>query len=182
MRVIFDDEALDDLQRIFAWIAKDNRRAAENLVARIFDRAGRLAAPGHAEMGRPGLDPGRGELIEYPTSSSMRCMRIAVMSWYLVAMLGFDFLTALEKGIAQIVKGHPVEDHAEGMSLVAQGRWCRREHATAQLALPKLYDLKPLASRAFADEAAAATMRTAGRWFCRVRNASGEWQGSSHTE
>jgi toxin ParE1/3/4 len=51
MRVIFDDEALDDLQRIFAWIAKDNRRAAENLVARIFDKAERLTDPGWGVRG-----------------------------------------------------------------------------------------------------------------------------------
>jgi toxin ParE1/3/4 len=66
MSVIFDDEALDDLQRIFAWIAKDNRRAAENLIGRIFDKAERLATPELTEMGRPGLDPGTRELIEYP--------------------------------------------------------------------------------------------------------------------
>lgn len=66
MRVIFDDEALDDLQRIFAWIAKENRRAAENLIARIFDKAELLATPGLTDMGRPGLDPGTRELIEYP--------------------------------------------------------------------------------------------------------------------
>ena len=66
MRVIFDDEALVDLQRILEWIAKDNRRAAENLVERIFDKAERLAIPGLTEMGRPGLDPGTRELIEYP--------------------------------------------------------------------------------------------------------------------
>jgi hypothetical protein len=33
---------LDDLRRNFAEIAKDNRRAAEHLVARIFDVAERL--------------------------------------------------------------------------------------------------------------------------------------------
>ena len=55
MRVIFDDEALDDLQDIFSWIAKDNRRAAEKIVARILDKAERLAIPGLAHMGRPGL-------------------------------------------------------------------------------------------------------------------------------
>jgi len=49
MKVIFDDEALDDLQRIFAWIAKDNRRAAEDLVARIFDKTERLTDPRLAE-------------------------------------------------------------------------------------------------------------------------------------
>jgi|SRR5271157_5449603 len=66
MRVIFDDEALDDLQRIFAWIAKDNHRAAEGLIARIFDKAELLAIPALTDMGRPGLDPGTRELIEHP--------------------------------------------------------------------------------------------------------------------
>ncbi len=45
---------------------KDNRRAAEKIVARILDKAERLAIPGLAHMGRPGLDPGTRELIEYP--------------------------------------------------------------------------------------------------------------------
>jgi toxin ParE1/3/4 len=66
MRVVFDDEALDDLQSILAWIAKDNRPAAERLVARIFDRAERLAEPERTYTGRPGLDHGTRELIEYP--------------------------------------------------------------------------------------------------------------------
>jgi len=35
-------------------------------VTRIFDKAERLAIPGLAHMGRPGLDPGTRELIEYP--------------------------------------------------------------------------------------------------------------------
>jgi plasmid stabilization system protein ParE len=56
MRVIFDDEALDDLRRIFDWIAKENRRAAEKLITRIFDKAELLASPGLADMGRPGLE------------------------------------------------------------------------------------------------------------------------------
>ena len=66
MNVVFDEEALDDLQRIFAEIAEDNPRAAGDLVGRIFDKAERLATPGLAHMGRPGLDPGTRELIEYP--------------------------------------------------------------------------------------------------------------------
>jgi toxin ParE1/3/4 len=66
MKVIFDDEALDDLQDIFRWIAEENRQAAENLVTRIFDKAERLAIPGLTNMGRPGLEPGTRELIEYP--------------------------------------------------------------------------------------------------------------------
>jgi len=66
MRVVFDDEALDDLRRIVARIANDNRSAAEALVSRVFDKAERLATPELTEMGRPGLDPGTRELIEYP--------------------------------------------------------------------------------------------------------------------
>jgi toxin ParE1/3/4 len=66
MRVLFDEEALDDLRRIFEWIAKDNPRAAEALVARIFDKAERLSAPGLSHMGRPGLIEGTRELLEGP--------------------------------------------------------------------------------------------------------------------
>ena len=36
MRLVFEEEALDDLQGIFNWIAKDNPRAAERLIDRIF--------------------------------------------------------------------------------------------------------------------------------------------------
>ena len=35
MRLIFEEETLDDLQSIFTWIAKDNPRAAERLINRI---------------------------------------------------------------------------------------------------------------------------------------------------
>jgi toxin ParE1/3/4 len=66
MRVVFDDEALEDLRHIFDWIAKDNRRAADALVTRIFDRAGRLSAPELSHMGRPGLVEGTRELVEGP--------------------------------------------------------------------------------------------------------------------
>ena len=66
MKVIFDDEALVDLRRIVAWIAKDNRPAAQELVERIFDKAERLATPGLTNMGHPGLKSGTRELTEYP--------------------------------------------------------------------------------------------------------------------
>ena len=66
MRVVFDDEALDDLQRISKWIAKDNPRAADALVARIFAKAERLSAPELSHMGRPGLIEGTRELLEGP--------------------------------------------------------------------------------------------------------------------
>jgi plasmid stabilization system protein ParE len=66
MRVVLDDEAVDDLKQIRTWIAKDNPRAADELITRIFDRIESLLAPELTYMGRPGLDPGTHELIEYP--------------------------------------------------------------------------------------------------------------------
>jgi plasmid stabilization system protein ParE len=66
MKIAFDAAASDDLDRIFAWIEKDNRRAAYEMIARIEARVGLLATPGLAYMGRAGLDPGTNELLEGP--------------------------------------------------------------------------------------------------------------------
>ena len=66
MRVVFDDDALDDIQGIFAWIAKDNPKAAALLVLRIFEKAERLANPQLTFMGRKGRDVGTLELLEGP--------------------------------------------------------------------------------------------------------------------
>ncbi|MCC6777246.1 MAG: 4-hydroxy-tetrahydrodipicolinate reductase [Hyphomicrobiales bacterium] len=66
MKVVLDEEALDDLQSIYDWIARDNPSAAEALINRILDRAERLAAPELTYTGRPGLDAGTRELVEYP--------------------------------------------------------------------------------------------------------------------
>ena len=66
MKVIMRAKAADDLAAIFAWIAKDNRRAAEQVVKRIRARIGYLTTLGLANIGRPGLDPGTRELVEYP--------------------------------------------------------------------------------------------------------------------
>ena len=66
MRLVFDEEALEDLQGLFAWIAKDDVGAATNLINRIFDRVERLAIPELTRMGRIGRDPGTHELIEEP--------------------------------------------------------------------------------------------------------------------
>jgi toxin ParE1/3/4 len=66
MKITFDPVAVDDLDRIFDWIAEHNLRAARDLIARIETRIALLATPGLEHMGRPGLDPGTRELIEYP--------------------------------------------------------------------------------------------------------------------
>jgi toxin ParE1/3/4 len=66
MRVFVRASAEDDLDRIFAWIAKDNPRAASGMVARIRDRINLLELDALAHLGRPGLVTGTRELVEYP--------------------------------------------------------------------------------------------------------------------
>lgn len=66
MRIVFDEEALEDLQGIRTWIANDSPRAADALINRIFKKVERLLTPELTHMGRPGLEPGTRELIEGP--------------------------------------------------------------------------------------------------------------------
>ncbi len=66
MRVAFEPGASDDLDRAYAWIAKDNPRAAAELIARIEAKVMQLAAPELTHMGRPGLVSGTRELLEWP--------------------------------------------------------------------------------------------------------------------
>jgi addiction module RelE/StbE family toxin len=66
MKVTFDPDARAELDDIFAWIAKDNPRAAYAIVARIEAKVMRLGTPELTHMGRPGLVEGTRELIERP--------------------------------------------------------------------------------------------------------------------
>jgi toxin ParE1/3/4 len=66
MKLIFDEDAVDDIQGIVSWIATDNPRAAERLIDRIFRKLQLLLTPGFARMGRIGREPGTHELIERP--------------------------------------------------------------------------------------------------------------------
>jgi len=66
MRIVFDEDAVKDLQEIRAWIGRDSPRAADELVSRIFEKVEYLLEPELTYMGRPGLDPGTHELIENP--------------------------------------------------------------------------------------------------------------------
>ncbi len=66
MRVVFDARALGDIERLFAWIANDNPKAARDMVARIEARVRLLAIPGFAQMGRLGTVEGTRELVEPP--------------------------------------------------------------------------------------------------------------------
>lgn len=72
MKLIFDEEALEDLQGIFTWIAKDNPRAAQRVVGCIFGKLELLLVPGFAHMGRIGREPGTHELIEQPNTNGVR--------------------------------------------------------------------------------------------------------------
>ena len=66
MRVVIRETAEDDLDRIFAWIDKDNPRAAVAMVDRIRERINLLELDALSHMGRPGLVEGTRELVEHP--------------------------------------------------------------------------------------------------------------------
>lgn len=66
MKLTVRDFAEDDLDRIFAWIARDSPRAAAEIVSRIRNRIGLLEADNLAHVERPDLVPGTRELIEFP--------------------------------------------------------------------------------------------------------------------
>jgi addiction module RelE/StbE family toxin len=66
MRVRFDPRASDDLDQIFAWIAKDSSRAALKTIERIEAKVKQLEVPGFVHMGRRGFVEGTRELVERP--------------------------------------------------------------------------------------------------------------------
>ena len=66
MKVIVREAAARDLDQILDWISRDSPRSATELVRRILARIDRLAIPGLAHMGRPGLVEGTRELMEPP--------------------------------------------------------------------------------------------------------------------
>ena len=66
MRVTFDPSASDDLDRVFAYIAKDDPGAAYEMVARIEAKVMPLATPELTQIGQPGVIKGTRELLEYP--------------------------------------------------------------------------------------------------------------------
>ena len=63
MKIVIRQKADDDLDGIFAWIEKDNPRAAVEVIRRIREKIGLLLTEGVAHMGRPGRDEGTRELI-----------------------------------------------------------------------------------------------------------------------
>jgi toxin ParE1/3/4 len=61
MRVIIREAAYDDLDRIYAWIAKDRPRSADSTIDRILESAERLGRFPH--MGHVGKAPGTYEWV-----------------------------------------------------------------------------------------------------------------------
>ena len=54
MRLIFDDRALADLEKIYNWIAQDDRQSAKAVVERVYASIELLAS--FPYMGRPGRE------------------------------------------------------------------------------------------------------------------------------
>lgn len=66
MKVIVRAKAEDDIDHIFAWIARDNISAATDMVVHIRARINRLATPALSHMGHPGHVKGTLEIIVRP--------------------------------------------------------------------------------------------------------------------
>jgi toxin ParE1/3/4 len=66
MRVIILARAADDLDEIYAWIAKDNPTAAVRTIRHLRARFEQLSTPGLERMGRRGLIRETLELVERP--------------------------------------------------------------------------------------------------------------------
>jgi len=66
MKILIRPEADDDLDCIFAWIAKDSPRAAGAMIKRIRARLDLLVSTGFAELGRLGRVEGTRELVDGP--------------------------------------------------------------------------------------------------------------------
>jgi plasmid stabilization system protein ParE len=61
MKAIIDDQASDDLDEIYAWIAKDRPEAADSVIDRILTAIGNLARLPH--MGHAGRVAGTYEWV-----------------------------------------------------------------------------------------------------------------------
>jgi len=66
MNVLIHAKAVDDLDGVFTWIARDNPGAAITLLRRLRERIDRLGAVGFSHIGRPGLVEATRELVEPP--------------------------------------------------------------------------------------------------------------------
>ena len=66
MKLTIREEAVDDLDGIYDWIAKDNLSAAIRVVRVLRQAMDRILLPKLVNIGRPGRRKGTRELIEWP--------------------------------------------------------------------------------------------------------------------
>ena len=66
MKLVIREEALDDLDGIYDWIAKDNQDAAIRVVRVLRQSMNRILLPELVNIGRPGRKKGTRELVEWP--------------------------------------------------------------------------------------------------------------------
>ena len=66
MKLVIREEALDDLDGIYDWIAKDSQKAAARVVRVLRQSMNRILLPELVKIGRPGRRTGTRELVEWP--------------------------------------------------------------------------------------------------------------------
>jgi plasmid stabilization system protein ParE len=66
MKLVIREEALDDLDGVYDWIAIDNQAAAVRVVRVLRESMNRILLPELVKIGRPGRRKGTRELIEWP--------------------------------------------------------------------------------------------------------------------
>lgn len=66
MKLVIRQEAIDDLDGIYDWIAKDSVSSASRVVRALRERMNSILLPELANSGRPGRKTGTRELIEWP--------------------------------------------------------------------------------------------------------------------
>jgi plasmid stabilization system protein ParE len=66
MKLVIREEAPDDLDGIYDWIAIDNQAAAVRVVRVLRESMNRILLPELVKIGRPGRRKGTRELIEWP--------------------------------------------------------------------------------------------------------------------
>jgi toxin ParE1/3/4 len=66
MKLVIREEAADDLDGIYDWIAKDSKSSAARVVRALLKRMNSVLLPELVNIGRPGRREGTRELVEWP--------------------------------------------------------------------------------------------------------------------
>ena len=66
MKIVIRQEAVDDAEGIYDWIARDSVSSAARVVRALRERMNGILLPELVNIGRPGRKKGTRELIEWP--------------------------------------------------------------------------------------------------------------------